>query len=244
MVRPLAAALVERARAAGVQIAVAESCTGGMIAVALTDVAGASRVFDRGFVTYSNAAKQALLGVRPETLAAHGAVSEAVAREMAEGALAASKADLAVSVTGIAGPGGSEHKPEGRVCFGLCKELDVTTDTVDFGFVTYSNAAKMDLLGVRAETLEAVGAVSEEVAAEMAEGARRRAGADIAVSVTGIAGPGGSEVKPEGRVCFGLATEAGTRTETVDFGALGRAEVRRATVRHALERVLDAVKAA
>jgi nicotinamide-nucleotide amidase len=134
MVRPIAAALVERARARGLRMAVAESCTGGMIAAALTDVAGASRVFDRGFVTYSNDAKQALLGVRPETLAAHGAVSEPVAAEMARGALAASAADLALSVTGIAGPGGSEFKPEGRVCFGLARrDGPCVTETVDFG---------------------------------------------------------------------------------------------------------------
>lgn len=105
-----------------------------MVAVALTDVAGSSDVFERGFVTYSNAAKVELLGVRPETLAAHGAVSEPVAREMAEGALAHSQADLAVSVTGIAGPGGSEVKPEGRVCFGLAqKGQAVRAETVEFG---------------------------------------------------------------------------------------------------------------
>ncbi|MFZ1512267.1 MAG: CinA family protein, partial [Tabrizicola sp.] len=104
--------LLARARGRGLRIATAESCTGGMVAVALTDVAGSSDVFERGFVTYSNAAKIEVLGVGPETLEAHGAVSEAVAREMAEGALARSRADLAVSITGIAGPGGSEFKPE------------------------------------------------------------------------------------------------------------------------------------
>jgi nicotinamide-nucleotide amidase len=105
-----------------------------MIAAALTDVAGSSDVFERGFVTYSNAAKVELLGVSPETLAAHGAVSEDVAREMAEGALAHSAADLAVSVTGIAGPGGSEFKPEGRVCFGLARTgRETSVETVEFG---------------------------------------------------------------------------------------------------------------
>ena len=134
MVRPLAERLVEQARARGLRIAVAESCTGGMIAAALTDAPGASRVFDRGFVTYSNEAKQALLAVRSETLADHGEVSEPVAREMAEGALAASAADLALSVTGIAGPGGSEHKPEGRVCFAVARRGGgVSSETVDFG---------------------------------------------------------------------------------------------------------------
>jgi nicotinamide-nucleotide amidase len=105
-----------------------------MIAAALTEVAGASDVFERGFVTYSNAAKIELLGVSAETLAAYGAVSEEVAREMAEGALAHSSADLAVSVTGIAGPGGSEFKPEGRVCFGLAQTGQRThVETVEFG---------------------------------------------------------------------------------------------------------------
>ncbi len=128
------AALLQAARRAGIKIATAESCTGGMVAAALTDVAGASDVFDRGFVTYSNPAKIEMLGVRPETLAAQGAVSEAVAREMAEGALARSQAALAVSITGIAGPGGSEFKPEGRVCFGLARSDAATlTETLEFG---------------------------------------------------------------------------------------------------------------
>ncbi|WP_343079008.1 nicotinamide-nucleotide amidohydrolase family protein [Ostreiculturibacter nitratireducens] len=130
----IAETLLTEARAKGFLIAVAESCTGGMIAAAITDAAGASHVFDRGFVTYSNAAKEAILGVNPETLAAFGAVSEQVAREMAVGALCRSDADLAVSVTGIAGPGGSEYKPEGRVCFGLAvKDGPIETKTVDFG---------------------------------------------------------------------------------------------------------------
>jgi len=129
-----AADLVAMARAAGALIATAESCTGGMVAAAITDVAGSSEVFDRGFVTYSNAAKTAMLGVAPETLAAHGAVSEPVAREMAEGALAHSGATLAVAVTGIAGPGGSEFKPEGRVCFGLAASgAETQVATIDFG---------------------------------------------------------------------------------------------------------------
>ena len=99
-------------------VATAESCTGGLIAGAITDVAGSSDWFDRGFVTYSNEAKIEMLGVRAETLAAHGAVSEATAREMATGALARSGADIAVAVTGIAGPaGGSSTKPVGLVCF-------------------------------------------------------------------------------------------------------------------------------
>ena len=128
------AEVLARARAAGARIATAESCTGGMIAAALTDVAGAADVVDRGFVTYSNAAKTEMLGVSEATLAAHGAVSEEVARDMALGALARSGATLAVSVTGIAGPGGSEFKPEGRVCFGLAvRGRPVRVETVDFG---------------------------------------------------------------------------------------------------------------
>lgn len=112
----IAANLVAKAREAGVLVATAESCTGGMVAAAITDLAGASHVFDRGFITYSNEAKTEMLGVRPATLDAHGAVSEAVAREMALGALARSNAGLAVAVTGIAGPGGgSEEKPVGTV---------------------------------------------------------------------------------------------------------------------------------
>ncbi|WP_298802378.1 CinA family protein [uncultured Lentibacter sp.] len=129
-----AAALLDAARAAGLTLATAESCTGGLVAAALTEIAGSSDVFERGFVTYSNAAKCEMLGVSAQTLAHHGAVSEAVAREMAEGALAHSAAALAVSITGIAGPGSSEHKPEGRVCFGLAAQGKPTrTETREFG---------------------------------------------------------------------------------------------------------------
>ena len=103
-------------------VAAAESCTGGLIAAAITDIAGSSDWFDRGFVTYSNEAKRQMLGVRAETLAAHGAVSEATAREMAMGALARSGASIAVAVTGIAGPaGGTPAKPVGLVCFAWAK---------------------------------------------------------------------------------------------------------------------------
>lgn len=129
-----AATLLNMARRRGVMIATAESCTGGMIAAAITDIAGSSDVFERGFVTYSNAAKREMLGVSDDTLENGGAVSEAVAREMAEGALAWSAAQLAVSVTGIAGPGGTDHKPEGRVCFGLALTgCPTRVETVDFG---------------------------------------------------------------------------------------------------------------
>lgn len=127
------AEILDLARRRGVMIATAESCTGGLIAGRLTDVPGSSDAVDRGFVTYSNAAKIEMLGIRPETLETHGAVSEEIAAEMARGALARSQAGIAVAVTGIAGPGGSEHKPEGRVCFGLADAAGVRTETVEFG---------------------------------------------------------------------------------------------------------------
>lgn len=131
-----AAAVLDLARQAGLRIATAESCTGGLIAGALTEIPGSSDVVDRGFVTYSNAAKQDMLGVSTATLDAHGAVSEQVAAEMAQGALRNSLADLTVAVTGIAGPGGSEFKPEGRVCFGLAQAgQSVRTETVEFGAI-------------------------------------------------------------------------------------------------------------
>lgn len=115
--------LLERYRAAGRQLVTAESCTGGLIAGALTEIAGSSDVVERGFVTYSNASKSELLGVAESTLAEFGAVSGETARAMAEGALAASHAQIALSVTGVAGPGGgSPEKPVGLVWFGLAKQ--------------------------------------------------------------------------------------------------------------------------
>ncbi len=131
----LAKDVLEAAKARCIMIATAESCTGGMITAALTDIPGSSAVVERGFVTYTNAAKVEMLGVDPATLDAVGAVSEEVAAEMAKGALQRSNAQLAVSVTGIAGPGGSEFKPEGRVCFGIADENGVRTETVEFGAV-------------------------------------------------------------------------------------------------------------
>ena len=155
-----AADLLEIAKANNATIAAAESCTGGLIAGAITEIPGSSDVFDRGFVTYSNAAKTEMFGIPPDFIERFGAVSEEVARAMADGALQHSHATLAVAVTGIAGPGGSNHKPEGRVCF--------------------------------------------------------------AVAFAGQS----------------------TRSETVDFGALGRSEVRAATVRHALSMLIDALTSA
>ncbi|MEO0343386.1 MAG: CinA family protein [Pseudomonadota bacterium] len=130
----LAREIIDRYRDAGLMITTAESCTGGMIAAALTDIPGSSAVLDRGFVTYSNAAKIQMLGVTKQRLADFGAVSLEVAEAMALGALQNSNAQIAVSVTGIAGPGSSEHKPEGRVCFGLARNNQKTqTWLIDFG---------------------------------------------------------------------------------------------------------------
>ena len=115
-----AALLLEECRSRGLMLVTAESCTGGLIAAALTAIAGSSDVVDRGFVTYSNAAKTELLGVPAALIAEAGAVSDAVAARMAEGALARSSAAIALSVTGIAGPGGgSAEKPVGLVWFGV-----------------------------------------------------------------------------------------------------------------------------
>lgn len=127
--------VIEKASESGVSVTTAESCTGGMVAAALTDIAGSSAVFERGFVTYSNAAKTEMLGVLPATLEAHGAVSEEVVREMALGARAAARADVAVAISGIAGPGGSEFKPEGRVCYGLASATGVISETIEHGAI-------------------------------------------------------------------------------------------------------------
>jgi nicotinamide-nucleotide amidase len=117
-IRALARKLLDLARIGAHVVATAESCTGGLVAGAITDLPGASEIFDRGFVTYSNAAKIEMLGVRNETLGAHGAVSRETALEMAEGALKHSRATIAVAITGIAGPdGGSPEKPVGLVHF-------------------------------------------------------------------------------------------------------------------------------
>lgn len=125
------------AHKAGAVFATAESCTGGGIAAAITDIPGSSAWFDRGFVTYSNAAKTALIGVKEETLKAHGAVSEETAHEMAVGALTRSLATAAVSVTGMAGPTGAvPGKPVGTVCFGFAErrngKVTCRTETMHF----------------------------------------------------------------------------------------------------------------
>jgi nicotinamide-nucleotide amidase len=129
----LARRLAEQLKAAAAVLATAESCTGGWAAQVVTSVAGSSAWFDRGFVTYSNAAKQELLGVRAETLERHGAVSEETAREMARGALERSRATVSLAITGVAGPGGgSLEKPVGTVCLAWARAGEVKSETRRF----------------------------------------------------------------------------------------------------------------
>ncbi len=130
-----AASLLAQLRANGLKLATAESCTGGLIAAVLTDVPGSSDVFERGFVTYSNASKSEAIGVDPAIVVRHGAVSAETARAMAEGALAHSAADIAVAVTGVAGPGGgSPEKPVGLVHLAAARRQRSTTHKrCDFG---------------------------------------------------------------------------------------------------------------
>jgi nicotinamide-nucleotide amidase len=153
-----AAALIARARAQGVRIVTAESCTGGLVAALLTEVAGASDVVDRGFFTYSNAAKSEAIGVPAALIAAHGAVSEPVARAMAEGALAVSQAQLGVAITGVAGPGGgTADKPVGRVHFATARTGAATAAHVesygDLGRSAVRMAAVRTALGLLAGRL-------------------------------------------------------------------------------------------
>lgn len=131
--RRLARHILARGRMAGAMLATAESCTGGLVAAALTELPGSSEIFAGGFVTYSDAMKTGALGVPADLITLHGAVSEPVARAMAEGARLRAQATLAVSITGIAGPGGSAFKPEGRVCFGVATVAGCMTETVEFG---------------------------------------------------------------------------------------------------------------
>ncbi|GAB5471773.1 MAG: hypothetical protein Kilf2KO_48030 [Rhodospirillales bacterium] len=152
-----AALLLERYRRAGLTLATAESCTGGLIAACLTEVPGSSAVVERGFVTYSNAAKQELLGVAPGLLRDKGAVSAEVAEAMAEGALHRSPADRAVSVTGIAGPGGATpSKPVGLVFLAVARKGGATR--VEKRIFPGSRAA------VRLASLELALALLEEAA--------------------------------------------------------------------------------
>ena len=160
--------------AAGLKVVCAESCTGGLIALALTEVGGSSAWFERGFVTYSNDAKVEVLGVSPDMLARHGAVSEPVAQAMARGALAASRSQLALSVTGIAGPGGgSTDKPVGTVCFGWALALPGEQIRIESGVCHFSG----DRAGVRAQSAQhalerALRVLGAEVAAGMQQSPR------------------------------------------------------------------------
>lgn len=134
----LARRVIEENRAAGRRLSVAESCTGGLVSAALTEIPGSSDVFDAGIVTYSNEAKTALLGVASDVIETFGAVSLATAWAMAHGAVAKSGSDIAVAITGIAGPGGgSDRKPVGTVVFALAKAgddpEDAITDQREFG---------------------------------------------------------------------------------------------------------------
>ena len=127
-------AIIRLARDQQIKLATAESCTGGLVAAKLTEQPGSSEIFECGFVTYSNLSKTQLLGVSERSLEQHGAVSEQVAGEMALGALNGRAAQLAVSITGIAGPGGSDFKPEGRVCFGVAHQTKLlNVETQEFG---------------------------------------------------------------------------------------------------------------
>ncbi len=138
--RNIAKQVLNECRNCNLTLATAESCTGGMVAAALTDIAGSSDVVDRGYITYSNTAKIQMLGVEKATLAMYGAVSEQVAQEMALGAITSAGVDLSVSITGIAGPGPSEHKPEGRVCFATALKGKVPiSQTVEFGAIGRGN---------------------------------------------------------------------------------------------------------
>jgi len=134
------AEIIDKYRDAGLKIVTAESCTGGLLSAALTQIAGSSDVLERGFVTYSYLSKTEELGVSEALLAEVGAVSEAVAQAMAIGALTASQADVAVSITGVAGPGASEQKPEGLVCFGLAAS-DGTQNIITKQFGALGRAA-------------------------------------------------------------------------------------------------------
>ncbi len=151
----LAQSVLDACRARGWHVATAESCTGGLVAGALTAIAGSSDVVERGFVTYSNAAKSELLGVPPETIAAHGGVSAETAAAMAEGAVARAPVDLAISVVGVAGPGGgSAAKPVGLVIFGLARR-DGPSRTERRVFAGNRSAVRQAALQVALGLLEA-----------------------------------------------------------------------------------------
>jgi nicotinamide-nucleotide amidase len=144
--RRAAARLLDRCRTLGLTVATAESCTGGLVAATLTEIPGSSDVVDCGYVTYSNDAKQLLLGVPAETIDMHGAVSRATAEAMAEGARAQSGADLTVAITGIAGPGGgSAEKPVGLVHFAAAREGRLIHREMRFGDIGRSEVRRQSV---------------------------------------------------------------------------------------------------
>ncbi|MBB2930817.1 MULTISPECIES: CinA family protein [Paraburkholderia] len=133
VVHQLAIRVGNKLRDGRLMLATAESCTGGMVATAITDISGSSVWFERGFVTYSNQAKTEMIGVPPELIEKHGAVSEPVARAMAEGALSNSRAQVSLAITGVAGPGGgTPEKPVGMVSFGWSNRLHTSVETLVF----------------------------------------------------------------------------------------------------------------
>ena len=133
VIHQLAIRAGNKLRDARLMLATAESCTGGMVATAITDISGSSGWFERGFVTYSNQAKTEMIGVPAELIDKHGAVSEPVARAMAEGALSNSRAQVSLSITGVAGPGGgTPEKPVGMVSFGWSNRLHTSVETLVF----------------------------------------------------------------------------------------------------------------
>ena len=124
----------------GSKIVSAESCTAGLLAACLTEIPGSSAFFEQGYITYSNRSKISVLGVDKKVLKKHGAVSEEVAKQMAEGALNRSMGTIAISITGIAGPGGSDYKPEGLVCFAVAqKNGEIRVETMEYGPLGRSN---------------------------------------------------------------------------------------------------------
>lgn len=136
----IAKTVLDTLEAKGLTLATVESCTGGMVAAALTAIAGSSAVVDRGYVTYSNDAKAEMVGVPMALIDEHGAVSPEVAEAMATGALRHCRADIAVAITGIAGPGGSDFKPEGLVCFCAARRSgDLLSSRMEFGAIGRSN---------------------------------------------------------------------------------------------------------
>jgi nicotinamide-nucleotide amidase len=217
-------------RGAGLRAATAESCTGGLIAACLTEIAGSSDVVDRGFVTYSNEAKTEMLGVPEEMLKAHGAVSPEVARSMAEGAIAHSRADVAVSVTGIAGPGGgSADKPVGLVYFGLARRGGETKverhvlggDRAEIRMATVDRALSMlaEALGA-GEVAEAAGATADDFMNRLAkavEGLLFPSESDVPLTPLRFGGSAEGELSPETlRQTLGQASEAPVETLSVD----------------------------